>query len=154
MFVPGVFRLPWHVVLSAASGLREAQLCDRIKASLGPCPWPASSYWSPADEGGRRGVRRGVSQGWLHSSTPGPSTHQRPPRSLRCGSLTWKLLPLPSPAGLEVGPESLSPALAPLLCFLPFITIPWAALSSRYPPYLVGCALCFCWTRGTPLPGD
>lgn len=56
MFVLGVFRLPRHVIPSAASGLREAQLWDRIKASLGLCLWLASSHRSPAGEGWRRAV--------------------------------------------------------------------------------------------------
>lgn len=74
------------------------------------------------------------------------------PHSLVLGSPTWKMLPPPSPAGLEVAAEALRLALALTLCFLPFISIPGATLSTCYPQYLVECAPCLSWTLGRPRP--
>lgn len=113
----------------------------------GPLPLAASSYRSPADEGGgglcAQGSPRGL-PGLAAFSPPGLSTHQRPPRSALAGPLPGRCSLFPAQQALRWG-LSHQPWPAPVFPALCQYTTCHALLQAPTVPG--GCGLRVCWPR-------
>lgn len=141
--MPGVLRLPWRAVLSAASGRGEAQSRTASKPR-----WAPASGRFLLSEPRRRGEKEGCAPrglpGLAASSPPGLSTHQRPPRSALAGPLPGRCSLFPAQQALRWG-LSHQPWPAPVFPALCQYTPCHALLQA--PTIPGGCGLRVCWPR-------
>lgn len=127
---------------------RGGSVTDRIKASLGPCLWPLPPIGAPQTRG-EGGV---CAQGSPRAGCVLPARPQHPsaaPTQRPRGPSAWTLLPLPSPAGPEVGPEPPALASSCVSCPLSIHPVPRSPPGTHrtwwvWPPCLLA--------PGTPLP--